>query len=216
MKIYDTQIACQQYLLKVVPRGYFFWTTGVVATREKLDRLAVRFSENYGTRLSAAERFWRKGKGLANALVVAAPLEGENWRFYLVATEGNGVVWTDEGERLKNARVTTTPVIWGKDYYMHQARRVREHGGGLHWSWWIQPELNNKLEKYLLHLAKEGNAGELETQHRLLRRRPLHSGIRSQVSNIERRSRRVWEKCWPGRPWPGSDEPLPIVAGFKV
>lgn len=213
MRILKTQFECQQYLLKTVPRGYFFWTTGVT-TREKLDQLAERFAEEYGTRLGAPKRYWRKQNGLANALAVAAPLEDEKWRFYLIANEGIGPIWEKEKKTLKDAR--SVPVMWGEDYMMRQTRKPREHGGGVHWSWWLTPQVKNQIEKYLVSLAKEGST-QIATQILLQHRRPMHSGIRSQVTEMQRCGHRVWTKCWPNRPWPGpdTDRPLPIVAGYK-
>lgn len=220
MQIYDTEHEAQKYLLRMVPNGHRFWTSGVIDSG-KLDGLKEKFAELYGTRLPSWKKHWRKQQGLANALAVAVRYPPERHigglfkkaRWFLIATEGLAPV--HEQEKLQDAWSAGGRVTWN-DYLLNQTTRPRAHGGGLHWSWWMKPTVVKELTAYAASLVKAGEAEMLRQFFAMQRARPMHSGIRSQVGRLIKGTHKHWTRMHPGTPWPGPDPdaPLPFYAGF--
>lgn len=214
MLIFDTQIAAQQHLLRQVVRGYHLWTSGIAKTPEKLSALAEKFAEAYGTRLGKDRRHYRRKKGLANAHAIAAPLPNGQYLWFLVVTEGIGPV--RQRENLLDALVNAGRITWNSDYLLYEAKRPREHGGGTHWSWFLLPRRESEIADYMIHLVKT-MPQELGFYIEQQMHRPMHSGVRSQLTRILKSAKKLFEKTRPDRKWPSAHpgKPLPILNGFR-
>ena len=217
MNPFEKQSDAQRFLLRMVPKGFHWWVGGVAQDRAKLDSLAAKFSEHYGTDLKPHERSWRKKKGLANAHFVAAPmpinqLEG-GYIWFLIATDGGGPI--KENSKLKDARTNPGRIVWN-DYVLYADQRHRLEGGGTKWSWHIKPEVQKQLDHHvgqLLKLAPVELPGFLAMQIK----RPMHHGIRHYVTRLIRRSHQNWGRMHPGKAWRGWDpaKPLPSFGQYK-
>ncbi len=217
MNLFTRQSEAQRFLLRIVPKGFHWWVGGVVDSREKLDSLAAKFSEHYGTDLKPHQRSWRKKKGLANAHLVVAPtskheLEG-GYVWFLIASDGGGPI--QENSKLKDARTNPGRVVWN-DYVLYSDQRHRLEGGGTRWSWHIKPDVQRQLDHHigqLLKTAPQELAGFLEMQTR----RPMHHGIRTWLTRLIRRAHQNWSRMYPGKEWRGWDpsRPLPSFGQYK-
>ncbi|PIQ24508.1 hypothetical protein COW64_18745 [bacterium (Candidatus Blackallbacteria) CG18_big_fil_WC_8_21_14_2_50_49_26] len=213
-----SQIAAQQYLLRMIPRGYWYWLSGTCSTPDELKKRAEKYAEFYGTNLSPSKRAYRKSKGLASALMVACPLPTEvmedGYQWFLIATDGDGVI--RDNTKLKDARVNAGRIKWGEDYVLYEAARPREHGGGTHWSWFFQPQKQKELDFYIGKLLKQ-SPEELPNFFAAQLRRPMHSGIRSFMTRLHRRAHQNHVKMYPNREWTGRDplKPLPILNSYR-
>jgi len=213
MFIAASQIAAQQYLLRMVPRGYHWWTSGV-CSRADLELRSKKYDEHYGTSLNRARCSYRKLKGLANAKLVAVELVSGEFLWFLLATDGLGPI--RDNKKLLDARANNGRIKWGNDYVLYEAKRPKAHGGGTHWSWFFQPQAQAEIQHYIDVLIKEdpGNMGHFIEQ---LCRRPMHSGVRSFIGKTIRLAAKKWAAIHQGRPWPGRDpmKPLPILDSFR-
>jgi hypothetical protein len=218
MFLATSQIAAQQYLLRMTPRGYWYWLGGICSSLDELNKRAAKYAEYYGTDLSPSKRSYRKSKGLASALMVACKLPSEvldgGYQWFLIATDGMGEIRNNK--KLKDARTNAGRIVWGEDYVLYEADRPREHGGGRHWSWFIQPAKQKELDFYVGKLLKEA-PDELSAFITMQLRRPLHSGIRSYLSRLIRRANQNFTRMYPNREWKGRDpaQPLPILNSFR-
>lgn len=214
MFIAASQIAAQQYLLRMVPRGYHWWTSGV-CSRADLEERSKKYYEHYGTSLNRAQSSYRKFKGLANAKLVAVELISGEFLWFLLATDGLGPI--RENKKLLDARENNGRIKWGNDYVLYKAKRLKIHGGGKHWSWFFQPKTQAEIQHYISVLIKEEpeNMGFFIEQ---LCRRPMHSGVRSFIGRVIRQTAKSWTAVHPSRPWPARDpmKPLPILNSFRA
>jgi len=213
MFIADTQVACQQYLLRMIPRGYVWWTSGVCSS-EDLDSRSSKYEEHYGTKLNSARCYYRKTKGLANAKLVAVKQIDGNFIWFLIATDGLGLI--RENKKLLDTRTNSGRIKWGEDYVLYEAVRPRVHGGGKHWSWFVQPKKQKEIEHYIGYLIKN-EPEKMKYYIEMQCRRPMHSGIRSFLTRIIRRTAKNWSAVHPRRPWQARDPatPLPILNSFR-
>ena len=100
-----SQIEAQRFLLKLVPRGYHWWLSGVEKDKAALENRRQKYVEFYGSELSPAKKAYRKKKGLANThfISVALPInifEG-GFIWFLICTDGAGPI--RENIKLKDA-----------------------------------------------------------------------------------------------------------------
>ncbi len=213
LRLFDSQLQFQQDMLRMVPRGYFFHTSGVSKSRDKLMTLAGKFEENYGTALDRSERQYRRKKELANTLFSAIKMPDGTYIWYLLATDGLGPI---RNEPLKDARSTTGTdrIMWGDSYMMAVATKPRDAGGGTYWSWWLQPRKLGILEQHSIYLIKEDPA-EIPSFWTSQKRRPMHAGIRSQLTRLLKSNIKLWSACHPGREWPGPKPPLSAITGYR-
>lgn len=214
MFIAATQIAAQQYLLRLVPRGYHWWTSGV-CSRADLELRSKKYDEHYGTSLNRAQCSYRKLKGLANAKLVAVELVSGEFLWFLLATDGLGPI--RDNKKLLDARTNNGRIKWGNDYVLYEARRPKIHGGGTHWSWFFQPVTQKEIEHYMGVLIKE-EPENMAFYIEQLCRRPMHSGVRSFVGRVIRQNAKHWAAAHPSRPWPARDpmKSLPILNAFRA
>lgn len=213
MFIAATQIACQQYISRLVPRGYHWWTSGI-CSRADLESRSEKYDEHYGTSLNQAKCHYRKSKGLANAKLVAIELVSGEFLWFLLATDGLGPI--RDNTKLLDARENSGRIKWGDDYVFFEAIRPKIHGGGKHWSWFFQPQKQKEIEHYIDVLVKQ-EPENMKFFIDQLCNRPMHSGVRSFCAKAIRRAAKTWANVHPKRPWPGRDplKSLPILNSFR-
>ncbi|WP_217483377.1 hypothetical protein [Achromobacter kerstersii] len=168
-------------ILDGVPRGYHRYTRGVVSA-SKVEALARKFHSLFGIGCTPAQRLTRKGKGLANAvLVMYWPPDAEQVEWLLLATDGNGL----EKERRCS---------WSKE-------RSACSGWAMKWSDTLQvdglsgPWRRPKLEMAELYALLAFQAGQryytalAETLERIARQPGFH-GVRTQSWALFQEARR--------------------------
>ena len=217
MNLFKKQSDAQRFLLRMVPKGFHWWTSGIATDKAKLDKLSEKYAEHYGTELKPWERSYRKKKGLANAHFVAASLpisecEG-GYIWFLVANDGRGMI--RENSKLKDARTNAGRITWN-DYVMYEAPRHRLEGGGTRWSWYLKVEVQKKIDHHvgqLLKTAPHELSGFLAAQLK----RPLHHGIRHWLSRLIKRAHQNFKRMHPDEEWRGWEpvNPLPAFGQYQ-
>lgn len=218
MNLFTTQIQAQQFIARMVASGYYWWVSGVAINKAELDARHRQYTEHYGCDLAPHAKSYRKKKGLANTQFIACPLPVEvaegAYVWYLLATDGLGPI--RENTKLKDGRVSGQRVQWGDDYVLSLGTRHRKVGGGTHWSWYIQPELQKQLDYYVGQLLN-ANPLELKPFFEGQLRRPLHHGVRNYLTRLLKRAHQNFTRKHPGKAWPARDpsQPLPIITGYR-
>lgn len=215
MKLLASEFQVQQQLLKLVPNGFPYFLTGECKTVERLEELASKFEEHYGTNLSAPQRAYRKTKGLGNCHAYSAWCEGDGvFRWFLIASEGANPIF-DAHSKLGDARKSDSRITWGKEYVMFPVTRPKQHGGGQHWTWFIQRETQREIDLLVGKSLKQG-PWQLPLFLETLLHRPMHSGIRSQINRVIHRAHKSFCQMHPTLEWKGPtpEKKLPVVAGF--
>lgn len=218
MKLFTTQIQAQQLIARLVATGYCWWLSGIAVNKAELETRHRQYQEHYGCDLAPHAKSYRKKKGLANTQFIACPLPievGEGaYRWLLLATDGIGPI--RENAKLKDGRVSGQRVQWGDDYVLSLGTRHHKVGGGVHWSWYLQPELQKQLDHYVGQLLDEA-PGQLKAFFEGQLHRPMHHGVRNYLTRLLKRAHQNFTRKYPGRPWPARDPnlPLPIITGYK-
>lgn len=218
MIIFESQKKAQQFLCRIVQRGYWWWTSGIAINKAKLDALHASYAEYCGCDLPPARKAYQKKIGLANTHFIACPLPPEvmegGYVWYLLATDGKSPV--RDNTKLMDARQVGKRVTWGEDYVLSEAPRHRQEGGGTRWSWYFQPKAQKELDFYTGQLLKTAPS-ELRAFFESQCRRPMHHGIRLFIARLLKRAHQNFGRMYPGKPWPARDpnKPLPIITGYE-
>lgn len=218
-QLYPSQLEAQRAISRQV-HSYPLWTSGVIDV-EKWPRFVLKMAERYEIDISPSARQWRKKKGECTALLIAAELPKKEYeekiRWVLMVSEsGTGAV--KEKEKLSDAR--NTRITWG-DYVLMYMTRPREWGGGSRWTWCMSPQLERQESNYLTATAQAAAISNQPKRlndfvHGSLLKRPMHSGIRTQVAKMLRRAQKVWAKHSHGKPWPSVDPAnLPHLGEYR-
>lgn len=215
MKIAATQTDAEKFILRFVSQNkHFWWTSGENdGDIDKLTRLSEKFAEQYGTLRPAHWRAYQARKGFARAVCIAYELPRGRFRWYLLVTDGKGLIHALEA--LKDVR--ETPIDIG-DLVLKEVIRPKEFGGGQRWTYLIERRVEASQDKYLFDLVKQGKDRELAGAFRYICGYTMHSGVRSWVRREIRSKHALWVKLWPGKPWPGPDPEasLPVVTLKKA
>jgi len=226
--LYPTQTDAQRAIARLI-NSHPLYAAGE-CDLEKWPNFALKAAALYGVDLSPAARQYRKKKkGECSTHLIAAEMAPKEWGtkvkwYFLVSEKGAGPV--KEKEKLQDARDKKSRLIWG-DYKLLTMTRPREYGGGTRWTWNLRSEIEAQEEKYLTALAqasaKENQPKRLDEFIRnSLLRRPMHSGVRSQIARMLRRARVIWQKHAKVKKdgtkpdWPSIDpDKLPIMTGYR-
>ncbi|CDS51072.1 hypothetical protein [Polaromonas sp. CG9_12] len=213
-----------QHLQTLVLRGNPYWIGGVIATK-KMPALAAKMAERYPILRDERARTYDRAKGLASAHFVAYPTEGEV-AWWVLTSEGRGGLAdkkVPDAHVAKHALATNGHIVF-EDYvllYAHKkdARTLVDAKTGKEkkvikdcstWTWKMTGIAYNKAlnsieqEVNALNFGRddggilEGVRGTLAYQ----RRRPLFSGVRSQVLQLHREAESRWglvRNAWLGR-----------------
>lgn len=161
-------------ILDSVPKGYHRYTSGTVQAA-KAEALARKFHALYGIGCSPAQRITRKGKGIANAvLVMYWPPDAAKVKWLLLATDGRGL----EGEMLR--LVGEHPRLNWLDY---ELVRYALHGRSA-WTWRRPKQEMAELHALLAFQAGQRHYSALaETLERIARQPGFH-GVREQSRSL--------------------------------
>lgn len=211
MKIYADLTPAMKAILFHYTRGYTLWNSFEV-DEEKVAGIAGKWAEIYGTNLPSWKRHDRKLKELPTAVGLAGPVIGKPRRLQAIV-----LATPFAGAALQNSP-------WAREKWLKRppefsdfvmVREPRE-GSGYVWTWKLQNQVHDGLEKYLTTLVKIGDAAQVrqETTH-WVRFYPMFSGVRRQIRRIYRSAEKLWSATQKSE-WPGPHpENLPIMGGFR-
>ncbi|NKA35758.1 hypothetical protein GO300_03830 [Ralstonia solanacearum] len=157
-------------ILDSVPKGYERYISGTVKA-DKAQALARKFHALYGIGCSPAQRLTRKGKALANTvLVLYWPRATEQVEWLLLATDGSGV----ERESLRAVGETPRMNWLGYELVRHSAHERTV------WTWRRPKQEMAELHALLAFQAGQRHYAALaETLERIARQPGFH-GVRAQ------------------------------------
>lgn len=211
MKIYDDLTPALRAILFHFIKGYTVWTSFTVEA-EKVDAIAEKWAETYGTRLPGWKRQDRKEKMQATAVAVAAPVIGRTELRQVILMATNFALTMPENSPWRKEKWLTRLPEFSDFVMVHEPRE----GAGYAWSWRIKEQVLSGLQNHLTTLVKLGDGDQVrhETQH-WIRFYPLFGGVRRQIRRMYRGAAKLWMATRKS-PWPGFDpERLPVMSGFK-
>lgn len=219
-----SKTALMQHLQTLVLRGNGWWVGGVVPVA-KFERLALKMAGRYPLTRDERGRTYDRTKGLASVHVVAYPVDG-GIAWWVLSSQGKGGLADPASEDFKVAvhAMASGGHLEFEDYvmlYAHKkdARTLIDARTGRErqvlkdcstWTWKMTPAAYHEVEAAIerevqaLHYGDDtcavpyGVRGLLAYQ----RRRPLFSGVRTQVLELHRHAASHWgrvRKTWLGR-----------------
>jgi len=212
VKIYDNLTPALQSILLQWVNGYTCWTITDPLTRAKADGVLVKWAEVYGTNLPAWKRQDRKGKGLPNAVALAAPVVGlpDRFQVFLMATEPALSV-PEVSPFSREKWKTRCPEL--ADYVIVREPRER---GDYAWTWRLQEKVICGIEKRMFSIIGRLDAAQLQSETtQWVKFYSLFGGVRRQLRRILRSGEKLWTKKH-RMVWLGPDpEKLPAMVGFR-
>jgi len=161
-------------ILDCVPKGYYRYTSGSVKAA-KAEALAQKLHALYGVGCTPAQRLARKGKGLANSvLVMYWPHDAECVEWMLLAADGDGL----ENETLHTVAEKPRMRWLGYELVRHAAR------GRAIWTWRRPKEEMADHYVLLASLASQRHYAALRGMLERLARQPGFHGVREQTRQI--------------------------------
>lgn len=193
------------------------WSTGdtgcwisFMVDESKVAGIDAKWSETYGTRLSAEKRRWRRSKNLPTAWAGSIPVLGAPHKRQLVlmaSADGlhAGDQWSRETWRQDPPEIS--------DFVMLREPRER---GDYSWTWRIQQRQVALVEQHLISLIKSGDAdGAFEYSRYICRFYPMFGGVRRQLRRMLRSASKFWVATTKTE-WHGLDpEALPAMVGYR-
>lgn len=167
-------------IVDCVPKGYHRYTCGTVKPG-KVEALARKFHALYGIGCTPAQRITRKGKGLANALLVMyAPQDAEQAAWVLLATDGKGL----EAENLRSVEDKPRLDFLGYELVRHASQRRTA------WTWRRPKEAMTELHALLASQAGRHHYSALTDTLERIARQPGFHGVRFQSWSLFQEARR--------------------------
>lgn len=167
-------------IVDCVPKGYHRYACGTV-TAAKAEALAKKFHALYGIGCTPAQRITRKGKGLANVvLVVYWPEGAERVEWLLLATDGVGL----ENERLREVAEKPRLAWLGYELVRHASR------GRTAWTWRRPKQQMAELYALLASQASKRHYAAVAATLERLARQPGFHGVREQSWALCQEARR--------------------------
>jgi hypothetical protein len=214
MKIYRHQTDALRAILLMWTQGY---RNAIVfeARDEKLDSLAEKFAETYGTELPAWKRYERKRKKLPNAWACSMPKSsypGHNIVVLMAAFETLEHLDPSSPWKRENWRPAEKIEIGDYRIAPDDRRDRRDHADTIK----LTTRTMAGLESYWRSLASQGQFDKIADEAlRAVQFYALFGGVRRQL----RRLIRGYQKLYQARlkkPWPGPNpEALPSVGSFR-
>jgi hypothetical protein len=205
MDVFLYKTDAMRELLKLVSRGYFRWTSGVVESK-KAEALTLKFIDRYEIDKSHQQRWRHKARGLANAhLIMLADAASDQVRWWLVVTAGEGLV--EMMETLKDAngkheRLT----LWDDDY---ELVRLQRKDGQTQWTWRMTAGNVEAWEERIKNAVANRHSQKLiEQAFWSLKRIPGFHGTRRQAFELARFAEARWKRVR------GKSEPYPFKGFF--
>lgn len=214
-----------QHLQTLVLRGNHWWIGGLISA-DKFERLAYKMVERYPLLRSERGRSYDRAKGLASVHFVAFPTDiGIVW--WVLSSDGKrglADVTSPDAHVARHAMAADGHITF-EDYvllYAHKkdARTIHDVKTGMEkkilkncstWTWKITQNAYKEVraamasEVAALNYGDDSNPANLYGVRGLLafqRRRPLFSGVRSQVLQLHREANLLWSgvrKTWLAR-----------------
>lgn len=181
-----TKGAAMRYLAELAGHGYVLYQHGEVP-RDKALALVEKFDIRYRVLAPRGAREHARACGRSVARLVMYPKDGDSsmWLFWLLATEGEGLLTVESSTR--DARVPATRLAWGEQYEL-VARPVQRRGVGLRYVWtWVLSDTayagwqaRLKTAAGRVRSSKERKTTWLDEQVEFLRKVPGFQGINRQ------------------------------------
>lgn len=193
------------------------WSTGdtacwvsFLADEGKVSGIDSKWTDTYGTRLSAEKRRWRRSKNLPTAWAASIPvLAAPHQRQLVLVASADALHAGDQWARETWRR--DPPEI--SDFVMVREPRER---GDYAWTWRIQQRQVALVEQHLISLIKSSDAaGAFEYSRYIVRFYPMFGGVRRQVRRMLRSASKLWIVSTKTE-WRGQDpETLPAMVGYR-
>lgn len=213
MKHYEHLTEALQSCLMMSTRGYVQGVTFEVDA-SKLDSIATKFADAYGTGLPAWKRHDRRSRGLPNAWSCSMPVPGNpaRRRIVLLATDFARDVLDPRSPWLREKWQPLDRLEIG-DFVIKRDQRQR---GDFALTVRLSPRCQGGLEKYWRALAAQGHFDQLaHDATRAVRFYPMFGGVRRQLRRLIRGYAKLYEKKT-GKPWPGPNpDRLPAMVGYR-
>lgn len=193
------------------------WSTGdtgcwisFMVDESKVAGIDAKWSETYGTRLSAEKRRWRRSKNLPTAWAASIPMLGApNKRQLVLMASADalhaGDQWSRETWRRDPPEVSDFVLV----------REPRERGDYA-WTWRIQQRQFELVEQHLISLIKSGDAAVAFDYSRYVSSfYPMFGGVRRQLRRMLRSASKLWIATTKTE-WHGQDpSALPAMVGYR-
>lgn len=217
VRIPSSKAACLRVLLETVERGSRHWTAGTVHVDKAL-QLADKFGLLYGADATPAQRSAARARYRAASQVFFWPDSPSTLRWWLLVSDGDGVV--HERERLQDAWAAGERLAFGTEMRLVRRQRAREQGGSKRWTWVLSPETYERHLDAIRALSRshgpDSRVGErLDRLVQSLKALPGFAGIREQKTALQQAGREAW--CRTHRadePFPWADKPLYLTKAF--
>jgi len=214
MKIYQHQTDALRAIL-------FMWTQGYrhavifEIRNDKLQPIAQKFAENYGTELPAWKRYQRRKKGLPNGWACAMPKSsspGYSIVFLMASFETLDNLSPDSPWRRERWRPAEKIEIGDYRIAPHDKRDRRDYADTIK----LTTRTLSGLEDYWRALASRGQFDTIAAEAaRAVRFYVLFGGVRRQLRRLIRGHKKLYE-ARVKKPWPGPDpEALPSLGAFR-
>jgi hypothetical protein len=215
MKIYRHQTDALRSILLMWVQGY---RHAIVfeARDEKLDSLAEKFAEVYGTELPAWKRYERKRKKLPNAWACAMPkasYPGHNIVLLMAAFETLEHLDPSAPWKRENWRPAEKIEIGDYRIAPDDKRDRRDHADTIK----LTTRTMAGLESYWRSLASQGQFDKIADEAlRAVQFYALFGGVRRQLRRLIRGYKKLYEARLK-KPWPGPNpEALPSLGSFRA
>lgn len=212
MKIHTHLTPCMQAILMMFNKGYTLHVT-FQTVQDKLPSLDDKWAEEYGTHLSAHNRYYRKQRGLANAVAMAGPV-------IAIPSMAQAILMaTPEALRMHKASAWARQE-WSDrfpSFSIYRMTKENRTNGEVAMTWRLEEKELEKFRKYLVVLAQRADGREIaRVTADAARFHPMFGGVRRQLRRIYRENERLWLHLHKTA-YPGLDpETLPRMVGFKL
>jgi len=226
LRVPTSKTVLMQHLQTLVLRGNSYWIGGVI-TPAKLPALANKMASRYPVTRDERGRTYDRSKGLAGAHFVAFPTVDGNIAWWVLTSDGKGGLADKKASpdaHVAQHAMRANGHIEFEDYvllYAHKkdARSVIDAKTGREkqvikdcstWTWKMSSKAYGQVlaaierDVAALNFGRD-DVGRLEGLRGTLayqRRRPLFSGVRTQVLQLHREADSQWglmRKAWLGR-----------------
>lgn len=212
MKHYEHLTDALRAILLMATRGYKYAVIAEVPA-EKVQAIATKWVDAYGTTLPAWKRHARKSVGLCNAWACSMPVPGSPHRRFLVLMRTEcDLSKLDAKSPWLRERWRDVSQVEVLDFVITVDRRDRRDYA---WTVRLSPRALRGIESFYRELAGRSLHDLAERIAHDCRYYPMFGGVRRQLRRLIRGYAKLYEKKL-GRPWPGPDpESLPHVGQFK-
>lgn len=195
------------------------WSTGdttlwvsFTVDESKVPGIDAKWTDVYGTRLSAEKRRWQKKKGLPTAWAASVPVLGNPHKRQLVLMASSEAHAMGKGSHWAHESWRSSPPELSDFVIAKEPRDRRDYT----WTWRIQERQLGLVQAHLTALVREADAGQVaEYTDKIIRFYPAFGGVRRQLRRMLNSARKLWLSVR-GTEWPGRDpENLPAMVGFR-